>query len=194
MAGTETGYSRGVRTLLKVVLWFGYSIIVAGLVTLLVLWLLGVRIISQIILGAGSALVIAGLALLIPAFVLRSMNRARAVDTFDVILAPNGLTLRGVGPIPWTHFESARKKMVLTKHGSGNYNSRAVMPLTEAGLATVNGPLHPELRDRLFYATGPAWNFLYRYIAVPGLQGMSTKESMALLNLAHHMYLSGVRR
>lgn len=191
MAGTETGYSRGVRTLLKAVLWFGCSVLLLGVLTVLVLWLLGVHIDSQIIIGGGGALVIAGSALLIPVFVLRSMNKTRVNDTFDVILEPNGLTLRGVGPIPWTHFEPARKKMVQTKHGSGSYNSRAVMPLTDVGLATVNGSLHPELRDRLFYATGPAWNFLYRYIAVPGLLGMSTKESMALLNLAHHMYLSG---
>ncbi|WP_291279031.1 hypothetical protein [Galactobacter sp.] len=173
LAGTETGYSRGVRTLLKVVLIFGYSVLVAAVLTVLVLWLVGVHIHSQIIIGAVAVVVIAGLALLIPAFVLRSMNRSRTNDAFDVILEPNGLTLRGVGPIPWTHFAPAQMKLVMSKHGGDGYKRRAVMPLTDAGLATVNGPLHPDLRDRLFYATGPAWNYLYRYIAVPGVQGMN---------------------
>jgi hypothetical protein len=193
LVGTETGHSRGVRSLLMVVMWLIPAVMVMILIALFVLWILGVEIPSQIFLAAGFAILLLGIVMLIPGIALRSMNRARTSEAFDVVLAPNGLTLRGVGPIPWTHFAPAQMKLVMSEHGGGGYKRRAVMPLTEAGIATVNGALAPELRERLFYATGPAWDRLTRYIAVPGIQGMNTKESMALLNQGQYLFLSGPR-
>ncbi|MCW4458025.1 hypothetical protein [Microbacterium sp. MPKO10] len=117
----------------------------------------------------------------------RRQGRYKQIEHSVVRLEPQGLTLRGVGPIPWRDFNPAQSTLVPAEHDSG-YVLRAVMPLSPSGFANVNQRLPPNLRGRLCPASGPIWNKAHRYIYVPGVEGLSQGEVTDLLNRAHSMY------
>lgn len=123
----------------------------------------------------------------------RRQKRYRAVERQDVVLEAGGITLRGVGPIPWRDFGPAQHRMVRNEHSDGLVR-RAVMPLTASGFAGVNQRLAPALRVRISPATGPFWNRTHRHIYVPGVEGMRQGEVMWLINAAHQMFGGGARR
>ena len=108
-------------------------------------------------------------------------------ETNDVVLDERGLTLRGVGPIPWQDFGFAEHRMVPAEHTSG-YMRRAVMPLTASGLFNVNERLPEERRRLLSPPMGPVWNRRHEWIYVPGVAGLRAGEVMDLINAAHRMY------
>lgn len=122
-------------------------------------------------------------------FGYRRQTRYLALERRPVVLEARGLTLRGVGPIPWQDVGPAEHRMVRNENSEG-YVQRAVMPLTATGLAAVNEHLTPELRARISPATGPIWNRTHRHVYVPGVEGMGQGEVMGLLNAAHRMFLS----
>lgn len=117
----------------------------------------------------------------------RVRNRYREVESLPVILDANGLTLRGVGPIPWQDFGLAEHQMVRAEHDS-SYTRRAVMPLTAAGYHNVNQLLAYELRPRVSPATGSIRNRHHPNIYVPGVAGMKTSEVMWLINSARSLF------
>lgn len=121
--------------------------------------------------------------------VLGYRRRARFApqERQDVTLEEAGLTLRGVGPIPWRDFGPAEHRMVRAEHDSG-WVRRAVMELTPSGLVAVNEQLAPELRGNISPATGPFWRRGHRWIYVPGVAGMSQSEVMQLINTARDMF------
>jgi len=137
--------------------------------------------------------VIGGLAMLVAlGLIVRNWRRRgkqhQVVETQPVILEATGLTLRGVGPIPWQDFGMAERRMVPAEHDSG-YILRAVMPLTASGFHNVNQLLPPELRDRISPASGPMWNRQYSNIYVSGVSGLKTDEVMWLINSARELFV-----
>lgn len=123
----------------------------------------------------------------------RRQVRYLALERQPVILDARGLTLRGVGPIPWHDVGPAEHRLVRNENSDG-FVRRAVMPLTASGLAAVNQRLAPELRPRISPATGPIWNRTHRHVYVPGVKGMSQGEVMGLLNAAHQLFLGSPPR
>lgn len=123
--------------------------------------------------------------------VARKRSRYSATETDPVILDPNGLTMRGVGPIPWRDFGPAQHKMVQAEH-DGGFVRRAVMELSPSGLYNVNERTPFEIREKLSPAVGPFWNRHHRYIYIPGVEGLKTKEVMQLINAGHRLF-SGAR-
>lgn len=117
----------------------------------------------------------------------RRRQQYREVETLPVVLEADGLTLRGVGPIPWRDFGLAEHRMVRAEHDSG-YTRRAVMPLTASGYHNVNQQLAPEVRERISPATGPIWNRHHPNIYVPGVEGMRPGEVMWLINSARELF------
>src|SRR5699024_12538047 len=51
--------------------------------------------------------------------ILRRQERFRDTERQPVLLEPRGLTLRGIGPIPWADFGPAEKKMVPAERNEG---------------------------------------------------------------------------
>src|SRR5690606_35032543 len=64
----------------------------------------------------------------------RRQARYLALERQRVILDARGLTLRGVGPIPWHDVGPAEHRLVRNENSDG-FVRRAVMPLTASGLA-----------------------------------------------------------
>lgn len=118
----------------------------------------------------------------------RKRTEYRDQELQPVVLESTGLTLRGVGPIPWQDFGRAEYRMVVAEHDSG-YTRRAVMPLTESGLYNVNQLLAPELREQISPAAGPIWNRSHANIYVPGIEGMKNHDVMWLINSGREFFL-----
>lgn len=117
----------------------------------------------------------------------RKRRRYRATEAEPVIIDPNGLTMRGVGPIPWMDFGFAQHKMVPAEHDEG-YVRRAVMELSPSGLYNVNERTPPEIREQISPAMGPFWNRHHRYIYVPSVEGLKNKEVIELINAGHRLF------
>ncbi|NYF97563.1 hypothetical protein [Janibacter cremeus] len=160
----------------------------AGLVTVIVAAVNGSsRITAATVVGmAMVAAMLAGLVALV-LWWRRSLSRHVGVEHSPVVLEASGLTLRGVGPIPWRDFGPARNMMVRAEYSSG-WTLRAVMPLTPSGLVNVNERTSAHLRRRISPSTGPAWNRGHRWIYVPGVEGMRQADVMQLINVAHQMF------
>ena len=118
---------------------------------------------------------------------MRRQEQFRDTERQPVVLEPRGLTLRGIGPIPWADFGPAVKKMVPAERDEG-YALRAVMPLSTSGLFNVNERTPHKMRDRISPAMGPFWNRHHRYIYVPGIEGLNQSEVMYLINVAHELH------
>ena len=123
----------------------------------------------------------------------RRQKRYLTVERRAVVLDAHGITLRGVGPIPWRDFGLAQHLMVRNEHSDG-WVRRAVMPLTASGFAVVNQRLAPALRERISPPTGPFWNRTHRHIYVPGVEEMGQGEVMWLINAAHQMFSGDAHR
>ena len=120
----------------------------------------------------------------------RAQQRYREQERENLTLDARGITLRGVGPVPWADFGPAEHRMVPAERDSGRVR-RAVMELTYSGMVAVNQHLHPDLRKRLSPAIGPLWNRHHRYIYVPAVEGMSQKDVMFLINSAREIFRGG---
>ncbi|HIV56695.1 MAG TPA: hypothetical protein H9902_01945 [Candidatus Stackebrandtia faecavium] len=131
------------------------------------------------------AMITVGLVLLLA--LRRKRETYRGLERTDVVVEPRGLTLRGVGPIPWHDFGPAEHRMVRAEHDSG-YTRRAVMALSQSGYVNVNRRLPLHLRSRVCPATGPMWKRDHRWIYVPGVDGLGQNEVMQLINTAHSMF------
>ncbi len=117
----------------------------------------------------------------------RSLGRYAQVENLPLVIDASGLTLRGIGPIPWWDFGPAEHRMVPAEHDDG-YTRRAVMTLTRSGFHNVNVALPEHLRSRISPAHGPFWNKRHDWIYVPGVAGLGEGEVMDLINTARAMY------
>lgn len=129
---------------------------------------------------------LAGLMVLVLAW-LRSLRGYANTESSPVVLEAAGLTLRGIGPIPWWDFGPAEHRMVPAEHDSG-YTRRAVMGLTQSGFHTVNVLMPEHLRSRIGPAHGPLWNKRREWLHVPGVAGLAEGEVMDLTNAARAIH------
>lgn len=118
---------------------------------------------------------------------VRRRSRYQDTERQPVVFEPQGLTMRGVGPIPWVDFGPAERRMVPAEHDDG-FTLRAVMELTPSGMFNVNERTPPEMRELISPAMGPIWNRHHRYIYVPGVDGFRQAEVIELINMAHRMF------
>ncbi|MGO2005190.1 MULTISPECIES: hypothetical protein [Micrococcaceae] len=188
MAGKPAGWSTARRWLFLVLIGL-VSLVGLGMAIALgvVLPAESLRVTGMTIFGIISvyAMLFGGLALLITTY--RRQLEFADLEREGVRLEARGMTLRGIGPIPWQDFVPARSMMVRAEH-SGNYTLRAVMPLTQPGFVNVNQRMPRQLRGRISPAVGPFWNRRHRWIYVPGVEGMSEGAVMELINTAHWMF------
>lgn len=117
----------------------------------------------------------------------RSLRGYADTERSPVVLEAAGLTLRGIGPIPWWDFGPAEHRMVPAEHDSG-YTRRAVMGLTQSGFHTVNVLMPEHLRPRIGPVHGPFWNRRREWLHVPGVAGLGEGEVMDLINTARAMH------
>lgn len=189
LAGSPALWSRATHVMLVVLV----AIISAGMLCLVLVPMLLIgpaNLPFGAYLGLVSVLAMAAGGLILVLRWLRKQRRFRQSELEDIVLSRSGLTLRGVGPIPWADFGPAEPRMVPAERDSG-YVSRAVMELTPTGVANVNQRLPEPLRKRLSPAIGPIWNKHHRYIYVPGAQGMRQAEVMHIINTGHSMFSTG---
>lgn len=188
MPGRPAGWSKARRWLFLVLIGL-VSLVGLGAAIALGLVLSGesLRVTGATISGIISvyAMLFGGLALLITTY--RRQLEFADLEREEVRLETRGMTLRGIGPIPWQDFEPARSMMVRAEH-SGSYTLRAVMPLTQLGLVNVNQRMPRQLRGRISPAVGPFWSRRHRWLYVPGVEGMPEGAVMELINTAHWMF------
>ena len=188
MQGRPAGWSKARRWLFLVLIGLVSLLGLGGAITLgVVLPDESLRVTGMTIFGIISvyAMLFGGMALLIKTY--RRQLEFADLEREEVRLEARGMTLRGIGPIPWQDFVPARSMMVRAEH-SGNYTLRAVMPLTQPGFVNVNQRMPRQLRGRISPAVGPFWNRRHRWIYVPGVEGMSEGAVMELINTAHWMF------
>ena len=118
---------------------------------------------------------------------LRKQRRYRRTETDPIVVEQAGLTMRGIGPIPWADFGPAEHRMVPAERDSG-FVRRAVMELTESGFANVNHRLPRELRIRLSPEIGPLWNRHHRFIYVPAAENLRQGEVMQLISAGRRVF------
>lgn len=111
---------------------------------------------------------------------------AELPEEVPVTMDPNGLTMRGVGPIPWSDFGPAMHKLLPAEFGRGS-SATAVLPLTERGIVMMNQYMPPHLSQRVTPIRVAGRR--YRYLDVPGIHGLSQREVMDLINAAHRMFV-----
>ena len=187
LPGAPAVWSSAMRWLFLVLMVLVGLLAVGGLVSVPFALVSGVEVTAATVFGfLGVYAMLAVLATLISVG-YRRQKRYREVERRAVIIEARGITLRGVGPIPWRDFGPAQHRMVRNEHSDG-WVRRAVMPLTASGFVGVNQRLDPALRERISPATGPFWNRTHRHIYVPGVEGMRQGEVMWLINAAHRMF------
>lgn len=189
LPGAPSGWSNVVNVLLYVLLGLAILIAIGLPVGLVVMVANGADVLPGGLLAIPGAFV----PLLLVWFLRRGFRRSlNAQRRNPVILAPQGLTVRGIGPIPWHQLNPPTMEMVPAQFDSG-YERRAVMMLTRSGMQGV-ASVPPAQRKVLGPATGGLLTGGQRTTAVylPSAQGISGSEMMRLCTLAHQLYAQGV--
>lgn len=187
LPGTSDGQAGALKALYSVLIGLLLLLVVGGLVFAVIAAASGVRFTGATVFGILMVeAVLVGLAARMIAN-RRRQRRFLEAERLPVVIDARGLGLRGVGPIPWQDFLPARHEWVRAK-SSGSYQRRALMPLSESGLVGVNERLPAELRHRVG-PSGTIRDRRCRWIQLPGVEGMHEREVMALVNLAHAMFL-----
>lgn len=187
LQGTSAVWSTTTRVLFIVLIALIGFVVVGGTIAVVVLGVSGPGVSPGAIIGFFTSFVMMGGVAALVTYGFRKQNRYRATESEPVILEPNGLTMRGVGPIPWMDFGPAEHRMIPAERTDG-YARRAVMELTPAGLYNVNERTPPETRQKISPAMGPFWNRHHRYIYVPGVEGLKQREVMELINTAARIH------
>ncbi len=100
-----------------------------------------------------------------------------------VTLSAAGMTLRGIGPIPWADVFPPEMRRVTTRQPIGGI--LPVMPLTEAGRARAIASHRP-----LVVGPQPYLHFGIPFLRLPGIEGFSEEETLELFGRAHGTFLA----
>lgn len=109
-------------------------------------------------------------------------GRLRA-EREPVVIDRTGITLRGIGPVPWSGLSPPEHRRIVVKNDIGGFC--AVMPLTAQGIELVRQqPGWWQLR------VGPRPYLHWRVpcLLLPGIEGLSEDETMRLFALAHQRF------
>ena len=188
LQGAPSPGTRALRVLTLSLTVLVVIVAVGSIVFFVVAPVVGVKLGVASYLGFLSVLAMLVVLLLWLRSALRRQNRYAQAERLPVEIDARGLTLRGVGPVPWTDVAPAQYDWVHVSSGNA-YQRRALMHLTESGLVAVNRHLPDELRARLGPASGLFANRHHRWISVPRARGISEKEMIELINRARAMFL-----
>lgn len=139
-----------------------------------------------------TAMIAAGLALLAVALLLR--RRALHTPWHTWRLDTEGLSVAGVGPLPWSHLGAVERRTVPAAYGEGNERAW-VLPLTESGIAWVEG-LDDGTR-RLFqpaFRRGPFTGVLsfesarLEHVRLVAMQGVDSDDWRAVVEEARQRF------
>ena len=184
LLGTNSSAQRKVDRMRKVTLIvflscaaFGIVPFVAGILLRDVgAWALGILI--------GGFVLILGIIGTIVLVIVMSMHRYRTTaEQRPVVLRPDGIWMRGIGPIGWHEVQPPVYKWILSKNDvTGKY---AVMPLTEAGLNRINSSWSSQ---SLLVGPVPYLKFEIPYLLLPGIAGFSEDDTVQLFQAAYAMF------
>lgn len=99
-----------------------------------------------------------------------------------VTLSPAGITLRGVGPIPWTDVFPPEVRRVRTRQPIGGI--LPVMLLTDAGRARATASPRP-----LVIGPQPYLRYGIHYLRLPGIAEFSEEDTVELFGRARAMFV-----
>ena len=192
LPGAQAVWSSTQRMLWKVLLVMIAVVAIGGPVALFVLGFAGTGIGFGTIFGMVTGIIMLVGVVLVVRYGARRHKTFQSTETQPVIIDARGLTMRGIGPIPWADFGPAHHGMVPAEQRDG-YVRRAVMELTPSGLYNVNERTAPEMRIRISPPAGPFWNQRHRYVYLPGVEGLREQEVIELINTGHRLYGGTVR-
>lgn len=186
LPGERSTWSRTLQVLVVVLMWLVGLLAVGAVVAPVVVAIAGVDLTGAVFVSVPLVLLmLLGLGLWLRSVRRRRRDHAEA-ELLPVTLDRRGIVLRGVGPIPWSDVEPARRAFVRAEHDTG-WVRRAVMPLTAQGFSNLNTHLPSDVRDRLGPHRGPAWAKRHTAVYVPAVQGLAESEVMDLINTARAM-------
>lgn len=112
------------------------------------------------------------------------MMRGRLLSEHDpVVLSAHGISLRGIGPIPWSHLEPPRRTRVPVKNDIGG--DCLVMTFTPDGHAFANQ--RPGWWSNRI-GPKPYLRFDIPHLLLPGIKGLSDEDVMELFRLVHRRF------
>ena len=113
----------------------------------------------------------------------RQMNPRRSAETQPVTIDPLGVTLRGIGPLPWTWLAPPERRRVPVRNDIGGVCT--LMPLTPEGHSVVNA--QPGWWRHLV-GPKPYLRFDIPYLLLPGIEGLTEEETMYLFRIVHERF------
>lgn len=112
------------------------------------------------------------------------MMRGRLLSEHEpVVLSAQGIALRGIGPIPWSHLEPPRRTRIPVKNDIGG--DCLVMTFTPEGHAFANQ--RPGWWSNRI-GPKPYLRFGFPHLLLPGIKGLSDEEVMELFHLVHRRF------
>lgn len=109
-------------------------------------------------------------------------DRLRA-EHRPVVLDETGISLRGIGPIPWRDVEPPEIRRIWVRHDIGG--RCALMELTPPGHRRVNSPPGPWTA---MVGPRPYLRVDVPYLLLPGIDGFSEDETVELFRVAHQRF------
>ncbi|WP_029090004.1 hypothetical protein [Brevibacterium album] len=184
LRGAASGWAQLTLGLTAVLLGLVALLIVAPPLVLLIVFLTGTPLPVPAVIGGFGVMVLGAFMFALVRSMRKRHRQYRDTERSPVVIDGRGLTLRGVGPLPWQDLGPAENRLVMLP-SSGSHTLRAVMMLTPSGLHNVNTRMPLHLRPLL----SPAVRRFGRgqqhsWVFVPGVRNMSTREVIELLNRA----------
>lgn len=109
-------------------------------------------------------------------------DRVRS-ERLPVVLGPDGVVLRGIGPIPWGDLAPPVSQRILVKNDIGG--TGAFMPLTPVGRERANA--HPTWWTQRV-GPRPYLHVEVSHLLLPGIDGLTEADTMDLFRAAHAMH------
>lgn len=132
----------------------------------------------------GAFVTFTGLVVLIVVIAGNQLMRGRIrAETQPVSITPAGVTLRGIGPIPWSDLARPERRNIVVRSDVGGRCT--VMPLTHQGHARANA--QPNGSTHLI-GPKPYLRFDVPYLLLPGIAGLTEDETLELFRIAHQRY------
>lgn len=113
----------------------------------------------------------------------RLMRDRLGAERQPVLIDQQGVTLRGIGPLPWRFLGPPARLHVRVKNDIGG--ACTLMPLTPEGHRVVNAQAGPW---RALVGPRPYLRTEIPYLLLPGIEGLSEDEVVQLFQYAHERY------
>lgn len=111
------------------------------------------------------------------------LGRQRRDESRPLVVAAAGLTVKGVGPVPWAHLLPPEVQWRQAEHDS-SFRRLPVMPFTALGFAHLQSNV-PAGQRRLLCGRDSRWGIQPAVVRLPPVRGVGRDELVALLAEAH---------